>query len=103
MTDTETVRHKFGCRSKTVRDFTGREGDLLRGCEECRAFFVVTTIEELEVAQQRPSSYACRPHHEPVTWRGRGCDECAAVIARGKASRAKRRAAARAAIEEAEA
>ena len=54
-------------------------------CSYCREARRVAALEQEAQPAPAPvsvSSYACRPHFAPVTWKGTGCPECTADMAR---------------------
>lgn len=92
MSTATRYRHAPGCRREDMDEpRIGREGDVLRRCNSCR----MLTVEKAPEPEQAPavlSLYRCRAHPEqPVSWRGTGCEPCAAERERSRAERRRRR------------
>lgn len=73
--------HRDDCIKPGPRMLPLRE-DHLAHCPGCGARWIVAASEPLPPPVVA-TSYVCRDHYEPVTWRGRGCRSCRAAAARG--------------------
>jgi len=71
------VSHAAGCH--TPEPMTDPAGQLR--CPACKY------VQPKPQASTQPTGYVCRDHHDqPVTWRGTGCQQCAAERKRPKAT-----------------
>ena len=71
------MSHAAGCTMPTPK--TDLEGFLC--CPACK------WVQPKPKASTQPTGYVCRVHHnEAVTWRGRGCQQCAAESKQRKAT-----------------
>ncbi len=87
----DRLDHKPRCRGAGVgKAWWGKAGDVLIRCRGCSRVGVVDASVVIRPAAGR---YACRAHYEPVSWRGTGCDECAAERVAARRRRAAQRAA----------
>ena len=74
--------HDDGCVKPDPHVIQMREGDQLAHCLGCASRWIVAEDEPVR-APMVATSYVCRDHYEPVTWRGQGCRSCRAAAARG--------------------
>lgn len=88
-----TIRHKQYCQrlDDAVERWVGRLGDPMIRCTSCKSY-AIDKKPEPSGAESAPltSTYFCRAHYNPVTFKGRGCPECATEMAAAKARRSER-------------
>lgn len=87
---TDLIPHAPDCPGGETRTRKGNRGDTLERCDGCHRFRIVKHAPERETPPREPApvepepeprperhtTHVCRPHHHPVTWRGRGCPHC---------------------------
>lgn len=86
-----TIPHRPSCdRTAEVTIRPGERGDDIATCTACGRFTFVA--REQPQAREIRSPWRCPAHpDQAVTWRGTGCPNCAADLARHRQAKAGRR------------